>query len=181
MKNILIINGSLRKNSFNQQLAQEAAKLLEHTSTITYLNIRELPFMNEDIEFPAPASIQKIRNEIKKADGLWIFTPEYNGQIPGVLKNALDWLSRGEIARDRSSSVMINKPVTISSAAGRSAGINARKSLYQLLNNMSMNVIYSEGTGIVLDKEAFITGKLKLSEQDLIALSKQAETFYHHI
>ena len=94
MKKILIIVGSFRKNSFNTQLAKAVEKILENKADVSYLEYADVPFFNQDFEFPTPESVLKARSQVMDADGLWIFTPEYNYQIPGVLKNLLDWLSR---------------------------------------------------------------------------------------
>ena len=94
MKKVLMIVGSLRKDSFNLQLAKVAEKILKGQAEVRYLHYADLPFMNQDMEFPAPESVARVRQEVLAADGIWIFSPEYNYQIPGVLKNLLDWLSR---------------------------------------------------------------------------------------
>ena len=94
MKKVLLIVGSLRKESFNLQLAQLAAEMLKDKTQVSILHYADLPFMNPDIEFPTPESVARVRQEVLAADGIWIFSPEYNYQIPGVLKNLLDWLSR---------------------------------------------------------------------------------------
>ena len=58
--------------------------------------------MNEDIEFPAPAAVQRLRTQLQEADGnIWFFSPEYNHGISGVLKNFLDWMSRPDEAQKR--------------------------------------------------------------------------------
>ena len=94
MKNVLMIVGSLRKDSFNHQLARQVEAMLAGKAEVSFLQFADLPFMNQDIEFPAPESVARVRQAVQKADGIWIFSPEYNYQIPGVLKNLLDWLSR---------------------------------------------------------------------------------------
>ena len=94
MKKVLLIVGSLRKESFNLQLAKLAEEMLKDKARVSILQYADLPFMNQDIEFPTPESVARVRQEVLAADGIWIFSPEYNYQIPGVLKNLLDWLSR---------------------------------------------------------------------------------------
>ena len=94
MKKVLLIVGSLRKESFNLQLAKLAEEMLKDKVQVSLLQYADLPFMNQDMEFPAPESVARVRQEVLAADGIWIFSPEYNYQIPGVLKNLLDWLSR---------------------------------------------------------------------------------------
>jgi len=178
MKNILMIVGSLKKNSFNRQLGREIECMLHGRANVTYLEYAELPFLNQDIEYPVPESVANVRSAVQQADGIWILSPEYNYQIPGVLKNLLDWLSCPMDPCDRHSiSAAKGKPVSIASAAGKSAGIGLRKNLKTLLEIMSMKVIGGEGTGYVLDAEAFRSGTLSLSDTERDGLRNHAETF----
>ncbi|MGN1219778.1 MAG: NADPH-dependent FMN reductase, partial [Candidatus Cryptobacteroides sp.] len=57
-----------------------------------YLDYSALPMMDQDIEFPAPDEVSKVREKVAEADALWIFSPEYNYSYPGHLKNLIDWL-----------------------------------------------------------------------------------------
>ncbi|GAA0649885.1 NAD(P)H-dependent oxidoreductase [Streptomyces thermocarboxydovorans] len=94
---ILALVGSLRAGSHNRQLAEAAVKLApEGTSVDVYEGLADIPFYNEDIdvEGSVPAAAVKLREAAGSADALLLFTPEYNGTIPAVLKNAIDWLSR---------------------------------------------------------------------------------------
>ena len=94
MKKIVFIIGSGRKNSFNKTLSQVAAKALEGKAEIEVVDVLDVPLLNQDEEFPAPEGVQKVRDAVMAADGVWLFTPEYNYSIPGTVKNMLDWLSR---------------------------------------------------------------------------------------
>ncbi|MGN1404987.1 MAG: NADPH-dependent FMN reductase, partial [Erysipelotrichaceae bacterium] len=169
MAKVLFIVGSLRKESFNMQMAKEAEKFIGEKAEVSYLEYSDIPYMNQDIEFPAPLEIQRVRNEVKEADGIWIFTPEYNGNIPGVLKNLLDWLSRPLAVGDLSTPVTVGKTVTISSAAGKSAGAGVRASLAKLLTMMRTNLIMDEGTGVSLNKESFASGTAVLTDENIEA------------
>ena len=178
MKNVLMIVGSLRKNSFNRQLAKEIETILADRADVTYLEYSDLPYMNQDIESPVPDSVASVRAAVQEADGIWICTPEYNFNIPGVLKNPLDWLSRPMDPNDRkSASAVRGKTVTISGVAGKSAAAGVRKSLKTLLEIISMNVVHGVGTGIFLDAGAFQTGTVSLSNESKAALARQAEEF----
>lgn len=86
MKTILFIIGSTRRKSFNRQLAKIAEGQLNGIATVKYLEFGELPFFNQDTEFPTPDAFARIRKEVEDADGVWIFTPEYNSDYPGYLK-----------------------------------------------------------------------------------------------
>ena len=91
---ILMVIGSLRRQSLNRQLAEAGAELLKDQAEVSVLDYTRLPFINPDMEFPVPDEVQKIRDRISGADGVWIFFPEYNYSYPGALKNLLDWISR---------------------------------------------------------------------------------------
>ena len=182
MKKVLLIVGSLRKESFNLQLAKLAEEMLKDKVQVSILYYADLPFMNQDIEFPTPESVARARQEVLAADGIWIFSPEYNYQIPGVLKNLLDWLSRPLAPNDwERGSAVKGKPVTISGVAGRSGAAGVRKHLSALLEVMSMKLIGGMGTGISADAESFATNKLHLSEENHAALQAQAELFLSQI
>jgi len=93
-KRIAFVVGSTRRGSFNLQLATIAEGMLEGRADVVYIDPAPLPFVNQDIESPAPELVKNARDIVMSSDALWIFTPEYNQSIPGILKNLLDWLSR---------------------------------------------------------------------------------------
>ena len=182
MKKVLMIVGSLRKNSFNMQLARYVEEMLAEKAQVSFMDYAELPFMNQDIEFPAPDSVAKARQAVMDADGIWIFTPEYNYHIPGVLKNLLDWLSRPLAPNDwNRGSAVKDKVVTISGAAGKSGAAGVRKNLSMLPEAMRMKLVAGMGTGVALDSEAFVSGILNLSEENKALLQKQMEEFLNAI
>ena len=82
---------------------------------VEFLNYRDVPLLEQDTEFPAPQSVKDVREQVGKADAVWVVSPEYNGSYPAVLKNLLDWLSRPLVAFDRETpTVIAGKPVTVS-------------------------------------------------------------------
>lgn len=94
---ILALVGSLRAGSHNRQLAEAAAKLAPEGAQVEiYEGLADVPFYNEDIDVAdnVPAAAAKLREAANASDGFLFFSPEYNGTIPAVLKNAIDWLSR---------------------------------------------------------------------------------------
>ena len=107
--------GSLRAQSFNRKLLLEAARLFDGAG-FTEGDLR-LPLFDEDLEAQGlPPEVTRLKDQIKTADAVVIACPEYNKAPPGVLKNALDWLSRG-------GAPWTGKPVAIvSAAAGRAGG-----------------------------------------------------------
>ena len=87
--------GSLRRGSYNRALLRAATELAPPALHIVIHELDGIPLYNGDIEATgAPPSVVQLRDAIRQADGLLIATPEYNHGVPGVLKNAIDWLSR---------------------------------------------------------------------------------------
>ncbi|MDR0959302.1 MAG: NAD(P)H-dependent oxidoreductase [Propionibacteriaceae bacterium] len=95
MTTIGVIIGSLRADSINRGLFNALRPLAEEAGlTLEEIAIKELPLFNQDLEEDFPAAATAFKEQIEKADGLIVITPEYNRSFPGVLKNALDWGSR---------------------------------------------------------------------------------------
>lgn len=181
MKKVLFIVGSLRAGSLNRQLAEAAGRFLDGAE-VEFLDCASLPFMNQDLEYPVPEPVRAAREAVKAADGIWIVTPEYNHSYSGVIKNAIDWLSRPEDPLDRKSpSVLAGMKVTISGAAGSDAAIDARVKMVQLAEAVKMEVIGGEGCGIALGKEAFASDKLVLTAEEEEMLRSQARQFLTQI
>lgn len=178
MKKIVIISGSFRKNSFNSQLGKEIENILSDKAQVEWLEYEDVPLYNQDFELPAPASVERARQQILSADGIWIVTPEYNYHIPGVLKNLLDWLSRPLIPKDwKTGSALKGKAVTISGVAGKSGAKGARENLHSLLGFLSVNIAGGIGTGVSLTSDAYATDILNISDEDIELLKAQAQHF----
>ena len=122
---ILALVGSLRLGSHNRQLAEAAAKLApEGVQVDVFEELADVPFYNEDIdtEGSAPAPAGRLREAAGAADGYLLLSPEYNGTMPAVLKNAIDWLSRPYGA-----GALSGKPVAvIGTAVGQYGGVWAQ-------------------------------------------------------
>jgi chromate reductase len=104
--------GSLRAASVNRAALNLAAALLPAGMTMEVLAWHDLPPFNADVLAKGfPESVVALRERIRRADGVVIATPEYNFSIPGMLKNALDWVSRGD------DQPFANKPVALLSAS----------------------------------------------------------------
>lgn len=134
-RRVLCLAGSLRRDSWNRRLLQSAAAQAPATLRLdVYDALSSVPLFDEDLERrePAgPAGVQVLRAAIAAADGLVIATPEYNHAMPGVLKNALDWLSRESPAGD----VLPEKPVAVLGASSGPWGTRlAQASLRQVLH-----------------------------------------------
>jgi NAD(P)H-dependent FMN reductase len=123
--NVLILVGSLRAGSVNRQLAETALTVAPEGVALTVFDgLADIPFYNEDIdvEGSVPKAAEKFRDAMNAADAVLIITPEHNGTIPAVLKNAIDWASRPFGA-----SSMFGKPVAaIGSAYGQFGGVWAQ-------------------------------------------------------
>ncbi len=93
---LIAVSGSLRKNSFNTRLAGLMAEVVPDGVALESLTLHGIPLYDGDLEESEgiPAAVEALRGRIKAADGLILVTPEYNAGMPGVLKNALDWLTR---------------------------------------------------------------------------------------
>ncbi|MEM7695601.1 MAG: NADPH-dependent FMN reductase [Pseudomonadota bacterium] len=132
---LLGICGSLRAESFNKKLMREAARLYD-PETFVEADLR-LPLYDGDLEADGiPLEVQRLSDEIAAADAVVIATPEYNKALSGVLKNALDWVSRTK------GSPWDGKPVAImSAAAGRAGGERSQFSLRLCLVAFNPNVL----------------------------------------
>lgn len=126
--NIVALVGSIRKDSYNMQVANFMKERYEEKLNINILPLNDIPMFNEDIEENPPEVVKEFKEKIKNSDGILFVTPEYNHSIPGVLKNALDWCSRVE-------RVMANKPSFIIGASNGSIGTaRCQAHLRQVLN-----------------------------------------------
>jgi len=114
MTKILGLSGSLRKASFNAGLLRAAAELAPKGVTVEIGSIRDVPLYDADVEIKTglPVTVQRLQAQLREADGLLLVTPEYNNGIPGVFKNAIDWMSRGP-----GMPLFLGKPVAVTGAS----------------------------------------------------------------
>ena len=175
MKKILFIIGSLRTKSFNRQVARVAKEMIGSRAEVRELDYSDLPLLNQDIEQPEPAVVARIRKAVTEADGLWIFTPEYNMSYPGYLKNLLDWMSRPVKFMDYGTPTCINgKRVAICGAGGKAATASCRAKLTELLTFMKAEVL-PEQVGIAVPGEAWGTDVLVLTDEQKAQLKALAD------
>jgi chromate reductase len=130
---ILALAGSLRRRSYNRGLLRAAQELAPSGVEVRLdEHLRAIPFFDEDLEAETaggPAAVRALRDAVAAADGLLVATPEYNQSIPGVLKNAVDWLSR-----EAPGEVLAGRPVAIVGAtSGRWGTRLAQSALRQTL------------------------------------------------
>lgn len=143
---VLVLVGSLRAESVNRQLAQTAvANAPDGVRLDLFDRLGELPFYNEDLDVdPAPEAVQALRDAAAEADATLIVTPEYNGSIPGVLKNAIDWFSR-----PYGKSALKDKPAAVVGAAlGQYGGVWAHDETRKSIGVAGLRVIDSVSLSI---------------------------------
>lgn len=125
---IALLVGSLRRNSFNRQLADALAALAPQELSFQHVRIDDLPLYNQDDDADPADSVKRLKSEITAAKGVLFVTPEYNRSIPGVLKNAIDHASR-----PYGQSVWAGKPAGV---VGASVGAPGASMAQQHLRNI---------------------------------------------
>jgi chromate reductase len=180
---IAAIAASLRENSYSQIVMNAVERLMPVGTKFELVNIGELPLYNADLEQDAmPFPVCRARTRVVAADAVVIATPEFNHGMPGVLKNALDWLSRPAF-----SSCMYNKPVFfVTFSPGALGGVRAQYQLRETLASMLCRLVSLReiaithiGTrvedGVLVDPEtvAFVQESLK---HFLLAVRQDAAT-----
>lgn len=147
---ILAIPGSLRKGSFNRGLLVAAAESLPENTTLEIFDLHAIPFYNEDLEKAGdPPAVAELKAKITAADALMIATPEYNNSIPGVLKNALDWASRGRIP------AVSGKPLAILGGGGNYGSVRAQDDLRKVAITINLLVLNRPEVAVQRIREKF--------------------------
>ena len=144
MTTLVGLSGSLRQGSFNSALLRAAAGLMPADVELRIASIRGIPLYDADVEAAEgiPAAVQALKDAIAAADGLLLATPEYNNSIPGVAKNAIDWLSRPPADIPR---VFGGKPVgLIGASPGGFGTILAQNAWLPVLRTLGAR-LWSEG------------------------------------
>ena len=155
---VLSLAGSLRRDSWNRHLLAAAARTDPKGLELSLFDdLAAVPMFNEDTEHVEPPGVHQLRRAVAMADGLLIATPEYNHSFPGVLKNAIDWLSRG------SNSVLVDKPVAIIGAsAGRWGTRLAQAALRQVFAATEARVMPAPMLFVANASESFdVKGQLR--------------------
>jgi|ERR1700689_309967 chromate reductase len=131
--NIVVIVGSIRKESFTLKIANTLAKMAPASIKLDVTTLHGISFFNQDLEATPPADWVAFREKLQKSNGVLFVTPEYNRSIPGVLKNAIDVGSR-----PYGKSSFLGKPTGIvSNSPGPLGGVNAAKHLQNILPGIS--------------------------------------------
>ncbi len=157
---ILVFNGSNRACSYSAKVADAAMReLAKYEAEVTRISFTDypLPLMDEDLERESgiPENAMKLARLIAAHDGLFIATPEYNGSIPPLLKNVIDWVSRVSLDGDRPLKPYAGKVVALaSSSTGTFAGIRAINHLRAVLVHVGLQAV-SEQCSVPNAQEAF--------------------------
>jgi chromate reductase len=155
--NVVVIVGSLRKESFTLKIANALAKLAPDTLKLDVVTLHGISFFNQDLEATPPADWLAFREKIQKSSAVLFVTPEFNRSIPGVLKNAIDVASRPS-----GKSSFLGKPIgIISNSPGPLGGVSAAKHLQNILPGISGPIlgqpeIYLNGVGDAFDDKGHL-------------------------
>jgi chromate reductase len=168
---ILAVSGSLREHSFNTSLLRAALEAAPDGIELElWEGLGDLPLYDEDLESDAPGSVRRLREDWAAADAILFATPEYNGSVPGALKNAIDWASRPRVE-----AVLRNKPVAVVGAStGQFGALWAQQDLKRILGVAGARVVGTEipvaraherfdSEGRLLDGEVFEQLRLHLT------------------
>ncbi len=163
---ILGISGSLRAASRNTALLREAVHLFGECDA-GFADLR-LPLYDGDLEDSTglPGAVRRLNDQIRESDAIIIATPEYNKMIPGVLKNALDWISRD------TPQPLVGKPVAILSTAGRSGGEVAQFTLRHALASFNTAILQGSAFVVPNGRKAFDARNRLISEKQRESLTK---------
>ena len=167
MTELVGIAGSLRAGSYNRALLRAAVELMPEGATLETLSIDEVPLYDGDVERTVgiPKPVVTLKEALAGAAGLVLVTPEYNNGIPGVLKNAIDWMSRpsADIAR-----VFHGKPVALLGATPGGWGtVLAQTAWMPVLRTLRMRLwagqgpFYVSGAGKVFDDKGLTDAELR--------------------
>ncbi len=169
---ILAVSGSLRESSYNTSLLRAALEAApDGVELELWEGLGELPFYDQDLEGDdVPEPVRRLREDWAAADAILFSTPEYNGSVPGGLKNAIDWASR-----PRLDAVLRNKPVAVVGAStGQFGALWAQQDLKRILGIAGARVVGTEipvgraeerfdSEGRLLDGEIFEQLRLHLT------------------
>ena len=170
---VLVVSGSLRAGSHNTSLARAAVEAApEGVEVELWEGIGDLPIYHQDVDDAgeAPASVVRLREDWAAADAILFVTPEYNGSVPGGLKNAIDWASRPKFE-----SALTNKTVAVAGAStGQFGALWAQTDLKKILGAAGARVVGAEipvsrahekhdSEGRLLDGEVFEQLRLQLA------------------
>jgi NAD(P)H-dependent FMN reductase len=167
MTKIVGIAGSLRTRSLNAALLRAAAGVMPEDAALEIASIRDIPLYDGDVEERegVPQPVELLKERIVASDGILLATPEYNNSIPGVLKNAIDWLSRppADIAR-----IFGNRPIAVMGASPGGFGtILSQNAWLPVLRTLGMRpwfggrLMVSRATAVFNESGDMVDDKMK--------------------
>lgn len=166
--NILAIPGSLRRESYNRSLLRAAVEVAPENAIVTvYDDLATVPVFNEDLEKPGqdPPGVRRLRRAVASADGILISTPEYNQSVPGVVKNAVDWLSRSGPGEG-----LAGRPVAVTGATTGPWGTRISQTLLRQMLLSVQALVLPQPTLFVPCAETIFDQSGRLSDQTTRAL-----------
>lgn len=186
---VLAFSGSTRNDSYNKKVIQEAAQFArEMQASVKIIDLKDfsMPLFDEDLEKAEwmPSNAKRFRKLLIESDAIIISTPEYNGSIPGVLKNALDWASRSEEGKGSREAFKGKYFTIISASPGGGGGVRALIHLRSILSALGGEVMPLQASISSVDgvfdeqghiKNASVRNELREAIQQLIHRAEPAE------
>lgn len=153
---VLVLTGSARTGSYTRALGEAVAAAVP--GAVLAPRLTALPYFDQDLETTPPADVAALRAQVEAADALVVVTPEYNGTIPGLLGNAVDWLSRPYGA-----GALRGKPViAVAASPGATGGARAVVALRTVLANAGAELV---GSGVTVDS---VHEQLEAGAEDVV-------------
>ena len=173
---LLGISGSLRRASYNTALLHAAAELLPAGVTLAIHDLHGLPLFDQDVEEQGdPAEVVALKDAVAAADALVLASPEYNGGITGVLKNAIDWASRKGIARE--AAPLAGKRVCIIGASPGITGTVRAQDALRLVLRRAGAIAEPQGEVLVFQAHTKIADGKLVDERTREALARHLQNF----
>lgn len=168
---VVAIVGSIRKQSYNMELAKYVQKTYRDQFELEILPLNDIPMYNQDIENNPPQVVVDFKQKVKEADAVLWVTPEYNGTISGVLSNAIEWLSRVD-------KVMIGKPSIIMGASmGNLGTAKAQMKLRDILFSSGVQSPLLTGNEVYIGAaHTKFDGENNLTDEGTVAFLNQVIT-----
>ena len=177
--NILGVSGSLRKASYNTALLKAAQACAPEGITVEIFGLHDLPLFNQDVEDQGdPAAVTAWKQAIRDADALLFSCPEYNGGITGVLKNAIDWASRG---KPDNPSPLIGKQACIIGASPGMTGSARGQDQLRLILRKTFTELFPLGEVLVFQAHTKIADGTLNDEVTRGFLEKHLKAFSDHL
>ncbi len=153
---LLGLPGSLRKKSVSRAVLHSVKAALPANVEMTIFELSEIPLYNEDLEADRPAAVRALHDAVAACDGLVVLSPEYNHGMSGVLKNAVDWVSRPGY-----NSVLKDKPVAVlTTSESPLGGARAQADLHKMFLSTVSRIAPGREVSIGGTGKAVVDGKL---------------------